>query len=218
MRIKEICKAQSDWVKQGNANDDTLQAKYYARPVSYVLTWLFIRLNVNANKITLMALICAIIGCFLFTLDNYWVLFTGAILFNIGHLLDYADGTLAKATHTVSTYGRFYDSISDEIVESIIPVAVGFAVGLPFYGALCAIMHLISVIVHLYTEKYFSVQSGQNKSLLNLIFKIGINIKALAVPLLLVAVIFDGLIFYFIMYVIMCACELFGRLISGVKV
>jgi len=217
LTIQQIRDAQTTYVKNGGVDDDSLQAKYYSRPVSYYLTWLFVQIGITPNQVTLLALVFAMAGCFWITTG--WVVF-GVVLLNIGHLLDYADGTLAKATGKVSKFGAFLDRACDEIVETIIPIFIGISlvnvsIAFPIIGAGCAIFHLWGVTVSLHHDAVFgkSTKSGKSSRLV----RIGANIKSTAVPgLLVLSLIPYGLIIYLIGFALLTIGEFaFKVIVAG---
>lgn len=208
LTIRQIKDAQATYVKNGGVDDDSLQAKYYARPVSYYLTWLFSRTSITPNQITLLAVAFAVAGCFWFTYG--WYTF-GAVLLNVGHLLDYVDGTLAKATGKVSKFGAFLDRSCDEVVETIIPVFIGIAlintdIIFPVIGVGCAIFHLWGVIVSLQHDAVFGKTAVYGKS--SWLVRLGVNVKSLAVPgLLVLSFIPYGLIVFLVGFLVLTIGE-----------
>ena len=208
LTIQQIKDAQTAYVKNGGVDDDSLQAKYYSRPVSYYLTWLFVRIGVTPNQVTVLALVFAAVGCSWIT--SGWSIF-GVVLLNIGHLLDYVDGTLAKATGKVSKFGMFLDKVCDEVVETIIPVFIGISlvntdIIFPIIGVGCALLHLWGVVISLQHDVVFGKSSKFGKSSRWVL--IGANIKSTAVPgLLVLSFIPYGLIIYLIGFAILTIGE-----------
>lgn len=206
-------------------SDETLQAKYYARPISYRIAWLLIRLGVTANGATILALLIGAAGCVCIGFGAYVSVILGAALLNIGHLLDYVDGTIAKATGTVTNFGMYLDRTCDEVVEAIIPISVG--VGLYtggctflwlsplFYlvlGFSYTVIHLLSTISMLHTRiiyKATHIFYVPKKWNMRWLYNIGVNMKSSMVPtLLLLVVIPGGLPIYLIGFTALTICKL----------
>jgi phosphatidylglycerophosphate synthase len=195
-QIQELYKAYSLLHEE---RDKPLQAIYYARPLSHRLAWIALRLKVSANQITLSALAITIISGVLISSGNYIV---GAALLNIGHLLDYADGTLAKVTGKVTLFGQYLDRTCDEIVETLIPISIGAGLyigscsflGLPpiFYlilGFSYALLHLLGTISLLHirlTTRPLSLPAGRSgHSISGFLYTLGVNIESSTLIILL---------------------------------
>ena len=217
LTIKQIKQAQGEYAARNGGDDNSLQARYYARPVSYLLVWLLARVTIRPNHVSVIALLTGVAGG-LYLMNQS--LLTGAILLNIGHLLDYADGTLAKATGAVSKYGAWLDNICDDIVETIIPLSVGIALintDLLFViiGVFCAIVHLWGSLASTYARIRLgdapSTQSGSGK--FRYLVSIGTNMKSLAVPSLMVFIFIPyGLPIFLVVLTILNTGEFFLRM------
>lgn len=218
LTIAQIRDAQARYVANGGVNDDSLQAKYYARPLSYPLVWVLSRVGITANQVTILALVFAVAGGFWVAYG--WYIF-GAVLLNIGHLLDYVDGTLAKATGTVSKFGMYLDKTCDEVVETIIPIAIGiclFPTSIAFLiiGFSCAILHLWSVLGTLHHKEVFGQPNSSKPSLL---VSVGVNMKSLTVPAILIfSFIPNGLIVFLIGFLVLTIGEFVYKVrVTGTK-
>jgi len=224
LTIQQIRDAQAAFVKAGGGDDSSLQAKYYARPVSYYIAWLLIRFGVTANQTTAAALLACVAGCMLVLTGHPALIVLGAVLLNVGHLLDYTDGTLAKATGTVSKLGMYLDKTCDEIVETAIPLAVGVALIntdtiFPVLGAVCAILHLWSALASAHSKEVYGKSTLRKLSgVLRYPILVGVNLKALTVPSLLVAAFVpNGLAVFLIGLTILTTCEFAVSFYTGVR-
>lgn len=128
-------------------------AYFVIRPISFYPAWLFLRLGITANKTTLIGLIIGILGLAFLGFGSYWAIIIGAILANIGLLLDYVDGNIARATDSASKYGKYIDIISDYIIVGLMPIAIG--IGLynhpdPYLNYLSNLLFGVSISGHVY--------------------------------------------------------------------
>lgn len=231
LTVRQIMETHIADVRKNGERDETIQAKYYSRPVAYKVAWVFIKVGIRPEIIALSALAVDATGCILVGLGDYLL---GAILLNIGHLLDYTDGTMARATNTVTAFGGYLDRTSDEIVETMIPVSIGVGLyvgscsfgGLPplFYlllGLVYAILHLLSTVSVLHTRMYYketlrelSVRSGLKRWL----YTGGVNLKTTAVPaLLIISFVPNGLPVFLIVFAVLTVCELVVGVYSVVR-
>lgn len=204
-----------------NDDNDSLQAKYYARPLSYYIAWVFIGMEVPAIAIVGLALLTDLVGCFLVA-TGLPVL--GAVYLNIGHVLDYVDGTVARATKTVTELGGYLDRTSDEIVEAAIPIAVGtglFLSGSPYFGLLPlaylimgfsqAVTHLLSTIssLHVRIDYKSAPRELASQGWRRWAYRVGVNIKASTTILLLgLAFVPNGLAIFLLATTGLVVCEL----------
>ena len=84
---------------------DNPWCNFVVRPISYYPSWLFLRLGISANKVTVIGSIIGVIGCVFLAFNGYWQAITGAILVNIRFLFDVIDGNIARCTNSCSKYG-----------------------------------------------------------------------------------------------------------------
>ena len=219
LTVKQIQQAQCEYAAGHGGDDNSLQAKYYARPVSYLLVWLLARTAVKPNHVSVIALLAGVAGGLYIMNQN---LLVGALLLNISHLLDYADGTLAKATGTVSKYGAWLDNICDDIVETAIPISVGVALIntnalFVIIGVFCAIIHLWGSLASTYARIRLgdSPSSAAESNKFRYLVSVGTNMKSLAVPSLLVFIFIPhGLPIFLVMLTILNTCEFIIRMMS----
>lgn len=217
-------------------SDDALQAKYYARPLSFRIARLFIKLGISPNKTTVMALVADIAGCICIGFGLYSTVILGAVLLNIGHVLDYVDGTIAKVTGTVTDFGRYFDRTCDEIVEVVIPVSIGVGLyvsgcsflGMPslaylILGFIYSLLHTLSTLSTLHTKLVYGVSpvryySPSGISIWRVVYSIGVNMKSSAVIVLLVlAFIPNGLPVFLLGFTILTICEFAFVLATAIR-
>lgn len=204
----------------------SLQAKYYSRPVSYRIAWVMVRLHVPASEVTILALLSNLAGAVLIGLGEYTPAIAGAALVNVGHLLDYADGTVARATGTVSKLGRYLDLTCDEVVESVVPVSVGVGLYISHctflglhpltylvLGFCYALLHLLGATSNLHVGSIYGTAPSQfyslSRGLWSLVYRTGVNVKMSAFILLLMfSLVPNGLPAYLIIFTLVAAAEL----------
>ncbi|MFC2003650.1 CDP-alcohol phosphatidyltransferase family protein [Chloroflexota bacterium] len=89
--------------------------------------WLFIRLGISGNTVTILSFVIGCIGAGLLAFGNYYGMIVAAVLLNIWIFLDYVDGAVARGSNNVSKYGFFLDCFNDIIPRSLILFALGIA-------------------------------------------------------------------------------------------
>jgi hypothetical protein len=95
----------------------------YARPLAIRLAQLFQSTWVGAYTFTFAFLLVGIFTSYLIY-KNIW-LTLAAILLPIKSLLDAADGEIARLKKTPSSVGRYFDSISDFIINLLLFLSIG---------------------------------------------------------------------------------------------
>lgn len=102
---------------------------YFIHPVSNRLTLLFARVHISANAVSLTGMLFGILAgvCYYHYQDVRFVL-AGFILMIGWHVMDGADGQLARLTQTQSEAGKILDGICDYV--TFIAVYAGLALAL----------------------------------------------------------------------------------------
>lgn len=96
------------------------------RPLSNILTWIFLRLHLTANLATLVATLIGFIGTVLLMIPGHTLL--GLILINLWIVFDCIDGNIARTTKTSSKIGEFLDGVSGYIFLSLLYMGIGVSV------------------------------------------------------------------------------------------
>jgi len=107
-------------------------SEFYARLVMRPLTILILLLIgdwrwLTPNRVTSLANAAKLLGAALLVIDHHDHGLAAAIWIQIGLLLDHLDGTLARYRGTTTTFGAFYDKVSDAVTWLAITGAVGWA-------------------------------------------------------------------------------------------
>jgi phosphatidylglycerophosphate synthase len=114
--LRDRCRRESDYII-------TL---VFTNEVSLFITWLLLKTRVTPNHVTIASLACGIMCGFSYL--SGWFFFGSFFLF-MSHVLDCADGNLARAKEMFSPFGRWLDSIGDKTAD----VFIFLCVGLYFY-------------------------------------------------------------------------------------
>ncbi len=138
---------------------DTHSRKYNIKPITFIAKK-FVKYNISANTITLLALIIAIVGSVLYSLDyiNYSLL---AFIWLSG-LFDVLDGKVANLTKK-TPFGAFLDIVCDRIVEVVLITSISLKIQDYFYFQILFAMFFISIAVFL-TSAIVNTSVTNNKS------------------------------------------------------
>ncbi len=98
---------------------------YVRRPLAGRLVRLLVKTKITPNQVTLISVLFSLIAAVVFFRGDYSSLVIGALLLEIGILIDCVDGQLARAKNMGTKMGGIYDHTSDDVTLVCISIAVG---------------------------------------------------------------------------------------------
>ena len=190
--------------------------------ISYYPVWLFLRLGISANQVTYLSLISGTIGCMFLAFGTYKGMIIGALLVNIYALLDNVDGNMARCTNSCSKYGEFVDDLAGVIISVLLFTCAGIGAFnhlgpwlnsvihnlninidksvFLFLGSWASLCYIVPRFIGDEFQKVFSQKQtkrediiGAPSSFINIITSNLYNITGLVMPILLLAVLFNFL-------------------------
>lgn len=99
-------------------NKKFIDVSDYARPFALILVKLLLPTKIGAYILTFAFLVVGIAASYLIIINQYIV--WAAILILVKSMLDAADGEIARQRNELSMVGRYFDSISDFIINLLI--------------------------------------------------------------------------------------------------
>lgn len=112
-------------------DDECFILKRIFRPLSFWLTWLYMRIGIkSADTVNLIGL-CMGVGA-LALIATVW-LKLGVMLYLLYLINDQCDGNIARATETTSYRGKFMDGSIDVFVDGLLPLAVVIGTQAPLF-------------------------------------------------------------------------------------
>jgi phosphatidylglycerophosphate synthase len=102
--------------------------RYIYRPVASLIVRMAYKTRITPNQLTVLSFFLGAAGAVLFLEGKQAFFIAGAIIVQLSHLLDVADGMLARAKNMGSDYGAFLDLFLDRVSDFLI--ISGIAVGL----------------------------------------------------------------------------------------
>jgi|TARA_B100000787_G_scaffold19947_1_gene13706 hypothetical protein len=100
-------------------------SKYLYRPISIYITYIFLKLSISANFVTLLSILITFLGSF-FLLNGGMVNLTiGFFCFWLFYLLDFCDGEIARYNNANSLTGHFFELIAHYIVNILFFLSIG---------------------------------------------------------------------------------------------
>lgn len=110
--------------RKSEDTDDPVDVAIF-EPIAIRAALLFIKAGWPANAVTLLSFAFGVGGSFFFLSANRWHILIGIAFEFISLLLDYADGMVARLTHTSSQLGRVLDGTVDITCFLTVYIALG---------------------------------------------------------------------------------------------
>ena len=145
------------------------------RFISKYISFLFIKLNITPNQVTVAHNILEFLSLFLFLTGEYKLFYITIIILVIGGILDNVDGEIARVTGRTSLKGEYLDLIGHRIIHPMffLFLSIGIFTNYPniillVLGALAALGYTISEIsTNVYKQLlYDKGQANQNGDVL----------------------------------------------------
>jgi hypothetical protein len=128
-------------------------AKYVVRPISILFTWVFVRIPISANQVTILQEILGVIGAILFGFGKFIL---GSLFLQLGYILDCSDGEVARWKNQQSESGKFLDLVGHMIVIPFYYFGLGLGIFLETGQMLPLIAGFLAGLFTIKTEKIIS--------------------------------------------------------------
>jgi len=96
--------------------------------ISPFFSWLFINLNMPPNIITILFFLIGLISAFLLVFDSLILSVFSYLLYRLHIILDVCDGEVARYTKIYSSYGKYLDLFTHQIVYPVVFIAMVFQI------------------------------------------------------------------------------------------
>ncbi len=106
---------------------DSLWTRYFLRPISIPVSWVFLRFDIRANTVSYFSGLLCVAAGFMFGGGLFPLTLFGAIIFNIFAVLDCVDGNIARVTATTGPYGGWADALGGYVAYIAVLLSLGYA-------------------------------------------------------------------------------------------
>ncbi len=113
--------------------------KSHEGPVDALINWRFsmritrvlarMSLGVTPNHVTTVSILVGLVACWLASRGTWAALAIGGVLMEVQSILDSVDGELARLRYQFSKLGQWMDNLTDDIVDNLFILAVGYGLG-----------------------------------------------------------------------------------------
>ncbi|MED5098989.1 CDP-alcohol phosphatidyltransferase family protein [Niallia circulans] len=123
--------------------------RYYAHVIDPFFTKIVYDLKLTPNMVTIIAGLLGIAASGFFIFD-YWI--TGAILLQLHHFMDGADGNLARLTNNCSAIGAKLDKFFDQLVRIVLFLTLAIIIDVPLWAK---ILFIVTIYWDLFIVHYY---------------------------------------------------------------
>lgn len=120
MKYKEMRAKQLEDLKAGNADINIYRA------LSIPLTYIFIKLNIRPNTITIINFFLPVIGAVFMGFGSFLFVMIGMLVFMLSRVMDSNDGDVARILNQTSLEGFFFDKIGQVILDIFLGAGLGW--------------------------------------------------------------------------------------------
>ena len=137
---------------------EEISNRYLIHPLSGRLALLFSKLGVAPNTVSVSGMLCGLLaGVAYYHYQDLRYAIAGFLLMVVWHILDGADGQLARLTHAQSQLGKILDGVCDYATFIAVYGALGVALG-SSVGASVWIIIIAAAICHAMQAAAYEVQ------------------------------------------------------------
>jgi len=131
---------------------------YFIHPLAGRLVPFFARLRITPNVVSITGMLFGILAAFAYYhYADVRCAITGFALMIAWHVMDGADGQLARFTHSFSYFGKVLDGISDNVTFLAVYTALALALGHK-YGAWIYALVALSAVCHAIQSASYEAQ------------------------------------------------------------
>ncbi|AEJ19612.1 CDP-alcohol phosphatidyltransferase family protein [Gracilinema caldarium] len=114
---------------------DSYWTRFVLRPVSFPISWFFLKLNCTPNGVSWIGVFIAVLGGLLFGINYfipiqinilYWL---GLLCFFIFSIFDCVDGNMARTINLPNPWGSWVDAVGGYIAYTVALLSLGLATG-----------------------------------------------------------------------------------------
>lgn len=120
---KELKSRQKQDIKSGSAH------YFIFRHVSTPFTWIFVKLGIQPNTLTILSSFLCFLGFYFLSLGTYQSIIAGIVFFLFFKIMDMCDGEVARIQNKTSIEGLYFDRLG----HYIFACCLGLGLGLGLY-------------------------------------------------------------------------------------
>lgn len=121
--------------------------------------------ELTPNQITAVSSVFRLLSAFCFLGGSRWGMVVGALCYYLAYVIDCVDGPVARLKGKTSTFGRYFDHLSDLVGDLLILAALAYGQGLLFTPLVLAMlfMHVSESYVSFLANLALGSRSAQER-------------------------------------------------------
>ena len=162
-----------DLLGEAKRASDPLWCRLLYRPLSFPSGWLFYRIGLRANTVSLLTILISICSCLMMIFGDLGDMVIAAFLMMLVALMDCVDGNIARARDETGPGGEWMDALSGYTVYALLPLTLGIHVCLEdpseilpglwiIVGSVTSIANLFLRLIH---QKFINSKLGQSSQI-----------------------------------------------------
>ena len=161
--------------KKSRKENSEFFSKIFSNKISPYFSFVFIKLGIKPNIITLLMIPSAIIGGILINLSDFYLKLIGVIFILSINIWDTSDGEVARSTKVFSKNGKFLDLFSQFVADNIFFISCFFY----FNESNLILLSCLCYNVYIYTKRIqvekLDFKKNKTKPLIEILKTIGSN-------------------------------------------
>lgn len=105
---------------------------WFSSLFSVYFSFLFHKLKMSADQVTITFFIAGLIGAFLYVPDSITYTIIGYVFFRLHIIIDMSDGDIARYNQTFSIRGAYWDSMIHAVLNPLYFISIGYSFYLQF--------------------------------------------------------------------------------------
>ena len=131
MEIKDLNYPQfKSLLNESKRNSDPIFCKFILRPLSFPIGWIFYKIGMKANTVSIVSILLTLISCNLILFGNDSKLIMASLIMILVALTDCIDGNIARARKETGPLGEWMDALSGYTVYALLPLSLGIYLSL----------------------------------------------------------------------------------------
>lgn len=131
---------------------------YFIHPMSRVLVSIFARFSIHPNLVSITGMVFGGLAAWAYFYYSQWEMALAGFLLMIGwHVMDGADGQLARLTGKTSEIGKALDGLCDHLTFALVYISLGWAAA-PVFGPVAWWLMVLAGVSHVVQASTYEFQ------------------------------------------------------------
>ena len=155
---------------ENKRSSDPLWCRFIFRPLSFPIGWLFYKIGMKANSVSLLSILLAFTSSLIMVFGSADTMLLASFLMVLVALSDCIDGNIARARGETGPGGEWMDALSGYTVYALLPLSLGIHIYLNSPHAMLpelwivvgAVTSIANLFLRLLYQKFVSSMLGKS--------------------------------------------------------